>query len=167
MLKTCMSLLMPSISSNQFFLWRRKHTCYKQTSRIACSTVGGALRWCWCMSFCKPSSLSDTTLPATSKPPGSHVAQLGVDWDDAGASHSVNLQGRLIPLIPSGACFCFLYTPLLFPQYSVSDLRLPFLCVFCWFAQFPLLDPVISRGFSSSEKSEGTTSSVKGSSLRQ
>jgi hypothetical protein len=42
-----------------------------------------------------------------------------------------------------------------------------YLCVFCWFAQFPLLDPVISRGFSSSEKSEGTTSSVTGSSLRQ
>jgi hypothetical protein len=32
---------------------------------------------------------------------------------------------------------------------------------------FPLLDPVISRSFSSSEKSEGTTSSVTGSSLRQ
>jgi hypothetical protein len=42
-----------------------------------------------------------------------------------------------------------------------------YLCVFCWFAQFPSLDPVISRGFSSSEKSEGTTSSVTGSSLRQ
>jgi hypothetical protein len=188
---------MPSVSSNQFFLRRRKQTCYKQTSKISRCTVGGALRWCWWVSFCKPSSLSDTTLPANhhipclsitfgclgilfltlqvreilhtcyKQPPGSYVAQLGVDWDDAGASHSVNLQGRLIPLIPSEACFCFLYTPLPFPHYSASDLRLPFLCVFCWFAQFPSLDPVISRGFSSSEKLEGTTSSNTGSSLRQ
>lgn len=185
---------MPSVSSNQFFLWRRKHTCYKQTSRIACSTVGGALRWCWCMSFCKPSSLSDTTLPANHHIPCLSItfACLGIlfltlqvreilhtCYKQTSRITCCTVGGRLrwcwcqpfckpsrtsdtsytcnpsspclsIPFtclgilfltlkvskrdihdclyfLPSGACFCFLYTPLLFPHYSASDLRLPFL----------------------------------------
>ncbi len=54
---------------------------------------------CWChQSAVTNSSCGGENTPATSKPPGLHVAQLGVHRHDAGACHSVNLQVRLIPL---------------------------------------------------------------------
>jgi hypothetical protein len=83
-----------------------------RTSRITCCTVGGTLRWCWCQPFCKPSRTFDTSY--TCNPSSSCL------------SIPFTCLGILLYFLPSGACFCFLYT-LPFPHYSASDLGLPFL----------------------------------------